>query len=131
MPLIDCPECGRQISTAAVACPQCGHPNEPAPAAVPDYFTAAQRQAPESASRAHGPSCYACDSLATTRCQSCGKLSCALHLQNIFVSHGRGGSNELRCSDCYASAKARKLVGMVVAAIVVLIMLIIFVNAFY
>ena len=26
MPLIDCPECGRQVSTAAKACPACGFP---------------------------------------------------------------------------------------------------------
>src|SRR5437016_6258186 len=26
MPLTSCPECGRQVSTAAEACPQCGHP---------------------------------------------------------------------------------------------------------
>lgn len=26
MALIDCPECGRQVSTAAAACPACGYP---------------------------------------------------------------------------------------------------------
>ena len=26
MALVDCPECGRQISTLAVACPHCGFP---------------------------------------------------------------------------------------------------------
>ena len=26
MALIDCPECGRQVSTAATACPSCGYP---------------------------------------------------------------------------------------------------------
>lgn len=26
MALIDCPECGRQVSTAAAACPSCGYP---------------------------------------------------------------------------------------------------------
>ena len=26
MALVDCPECGRQISTLAAACPQCGYP---------------------------------------------------------------------------------------------------------
>ncbi len=26
MALIDCPECGRQVSTAAAACPYCGYP---------------------------------------------------------------------------------------------------------
>jgi len=27
MALIECPECGRDISSAAVSCPACGHPN--------------------------------------------------------------------------------------------------------
>lgn len=27
MPLVPCPDCGRQVSTAAVSCPQCGRPN--------------------------------------------------------------------------------------------------------
>src|SRR5687768_13666302 len=27
MPLVPCPDCGRQASTAAVSCPQCGRPN--------------------------------------------------------------------------------------------------------
>jgi predicted amidophosphoribosyltransferase len=26
MPLIDCPECGKPVSTAAHACPACGYP---------------------------------------------------------------------------------------------------------
>lgn len=26
MALVDCPECGHQISTLAAACPQCGYP---------------------------------------------------------------------------------------------------------
>lgn len=26
MPLIKCPECGKEISSAAAACPNCGHP---------------------------------------------------------------------------------------------------------
>ncbi len=38
MPLTTCPDCGREISTAAPACPHCGRPNAPvvaAPAATP------------------------------------------------------------------------------------------------
>lgn len=27
MPLVPCPDCGRQVSTAAISCPQCGRPN--------------------------------------------------------------------------------------------------------
>jgi uncharacterized membrane protein YdbT with pleckstrin-like domain len=30
MPLTNCPDCGREISTAAPACPNCGRPNAPA-----------------------------------------------------------------------------------------------------
>lgn len=107
MPLITCPECGRQISTAAEACPQCGHPNRPV--------------APERVES--GPRCYACNATATTRCQSCGRLSCALHLESIFVSHGRGGGYELRCESCHASAMTWKIVGYVFVGIVLIIML--------
>jgi hypothetical protein len=96
MPLIPCPVCDRQISTEAEACPQCGHPNRPP--VVPSKQ----------------PGCYACNSAATTRCQSCGALSCALHLQSIYVRHGRGGGYELRCKSCYSSAQAWQKFGLIV-----------------
>lgn len=105
MPLVSCPECGRQISTAAEACPQCGHPMRPA------------------APAAAGPKCYACPAAATTRCQSCGALSCAEHLQSIYVSHGHGGAYELRCQGCYDSAWTWKVVGWVVIGVISLIVL--------
>ncbi len=105
MPLIKCPACGREISTEAEACPGCGHPNRPATPATP------------------GPRCYACAATATTRCQSCGALSCAQHLQNIYVPHGRGGANELRCANCYSSAMSMKVVGWVIGGIVLIIVL--------
>jgi hypothetical protein len=108
MALIPCPECGRQISTAAEACPQCGHPNR----AI--------------ASKDFGLNCYRCSREATTRCQSCGALSCVQHLQSIYVSHGRGGAYELRCESCYASAAAWQVFGWVLGAIVLLIVLSIF-----
>src|SRR5262249_20971228 len=107
MPLISCTACGRQISTEAEACPQCGHPNRsttPAPT---------------------GPKCYACSSIATTRCQSCGALSCAQRLQSIYVSHGRGGAYELRCERCYSSAQAWQVFGWVSFGIVLVIILVI------
>jgi hypothetical protein len=85
VPLTNCPECGRRVSTAAEACPQCGHPMCPT--------------APASA----GPKCYACPASATTRCQNCGALSCVRHLRSIDVSYGRG---ELRCESCYSSTRA-------------------------
>lgn len=113
MALISCQACGNQISSAAEACPQCGHPNSAAPRR--------QRQPT-------GPSCYACSNTATTRCQSCGTLSCASHLDSIYVRHGRGGAYELRCKDCYSSAQAWQAVGCVISIIVLIIMAVIFLN---
>ena len=107
MPLTNCPECGRQVSTAADACPQCGHP------------LLAVATAPS------GPKCYSCSVAATTRCQSCGALSCAQHLQSIYVSHGKGGTYELRCESCYSSAQAWRVFGWIVGGIGVIIVLII------
>lgn len=115
MALIDCPECGRQISTAAEACPGCGHPNRPVPTR--------RSSAPPA-----GPKCYSCSAAATTKCQRCGRLSCALHLDSIFVSYGKGGAHELRCSDCYSMAMTFKIIGIVVAVIVGIGMLIFFMT---
>ena len=100
MPLIDCPACNRQISTEAVACPQCGHPNHP--------------KTPGSAA----PPCYACTSPATTRCQSCNSLSCAVHLQSIYVQHGRGGAYELRCDSCYSSEESWQMITWAIAGLI-------------
>jgi hypothetical protein len=105
VPLTNCPECGHQVSTAAEACPNCGHP---------------MRVAPQAQS---GPKCYCCSAPATTRCQSCGALSCAQHLQSIYVSHGRGGAYELRCQSCYSSALAWKVFGWIIGGIVLIIVL--------
>ena len=107
MPLINCPECGHRVSTEAEACPQCGHPSRP-PVREPA-----------------GPKCYACSLEATTRCQSCGALSCAEHLQSIHVYHGRGGAYELRCDSCYSSASAWKVTSWVLAGIVIVVGLVI------
>src|SRR6516162_11386402 len=105
--LVNCPACGRQISIEADACPQCGHPSRlPAP-------TAATTK------------CYACAAPATTRCQSCGALSCAQHLQSIYVSHGQGGAYELRCESCYSSAEAWKVFGWIIAGIALIVMVVI------
>ena len=79
--LISCPECGHQISTEAQSCPQCGHPNRSAPPTQ------------------EGPKCYACSSLATTRCQMCGKLSCVQHVD----SSGYWGGYRLQCEGCALS----------------------------
>ncbi|MCA9071538.1 MAG: hypothetical protein KDA84_21575 [Planctomycetaceae bacterium] len=105
MPLINCSVCNRQISAAAEACPQCGHPNRPA------------------SPKPSGPRCYSCSATATTRCQRCGRLSCAQHLDSIYVSHGKGGSYELRCDDCYQSAMTWKIVGWVFGAIMLIVIL--------
>jgi hypothetical protein len=114
MPLISCPACSRQISVHAEACPQCGHPNLPTEKHLAEKHS--------------GPRCYHCSSAATTRCQCCGVLSCAVHLQPIYVSHGRGGANELRCTSCYSSAMVWKVVGYVIIAIIAAIILLIFVG---
>lgn len=111
MALVGCPECGREISTAAAACPQCGHPMQASTEVQP---------AP--------PTCYACPALATTRCQRCGALSCARHLQSIYVQHGRGGSYELRCQSCYESAANWKVVGWVITGVVLVIFLVFFLT---
>jgi hypothetical protein len=110
MPLIDCPACGNRISIEAEACPQCGHPNRPA------------TRAPE------GPKCYACSAIATTKCQSCGALSCAQHLESIYVYHGESGANELRCQSCYESARAWKVFRWIIVGVALLIILIIFLQ---
>lgn len=87
MPLIDCPVCGRGISSEAAACPQCGHPNRLVRPAPPE-----------------APQCYSCEAAATTLCQACGKRSCVFHLRSIYVSRGKGGAHELRCKRCYRDA---------------------------
>ena len=71
-----------------------------------------------------GPRCYACTGLATTRCQSCGALSCAQHLQSIYVAHGQGGAYELRCESCHSDAMVWKVVGWVFAGIVLIFVLV-------
>lgn len=111
MPLINCPACGHAISIEAEACPQCGHPNRPS-MRVPG-----------------GPTCYACSATATTRCQKCGALSCAVHLQSIYVPHGEGGAYELRCESCYASAESWKTFRWVIAGVILFIILMIFVAS--
>lgn len=104
--LTNCPVCSRQVSTAADTCPQCGHP----------LRVAAPVQA--------GAKCYSCSAAATTRCQSCEALSCALHLQSIYVTHGRGGAYELRCESCHSEAEIWKVVGGIATVIVIVVILI-------
>ena len=103
MSLIPCPECGREISTAAEVCPHCGYPirpSTPAPA---------------------GPKCYACSAVATTRCQKCNKLSCAQHVKSIYVFHGEGGAYELRCKACYGNAESWNTIRWILIGTCVLI----------
>ena len=77
MSLIDCPECGHQVSTKAPACPHCGVP------------MGSSSEAPA------GPRCYACSAAATTRCMRCEALSCAEHLR---ISHS--GPGLMVCKRC-------------------------------
>jgi hypothetical protein len=109
MPPIGCPECGCQISSAAEACPQCGHPNQLASRA------------------AAGPTCYACQLPATTRCQRCGARSCVEHLQNVYVQHMQGGAYELRCGGCFASARTWKIIGGIIT-VTMLVLMVLFVS---
>jgi hypothetical protein len=73
-----------------------------------------------------GPTCYSCAAPATTKCQSCGALSCVQHLQSIFVWYGKGGAYELRCESCYSSAMVWKVIGGIVFVILLIIMAIFF-----
>src|SRR5579871_5450072 len=129
MPLINCPACGRQISTAAEFCPQCGHPNRSA-AGRPDQFSTdfLGKDIPASTAvpATSGPTCYACSLPATTRCQRCGTMSCASHLQNIYVSYYQGGAYELRCQGCYSSASAWRTFRWILIGIIIVIMAIFF-----
>ena len=102
MALISCPECGREVSTAAEACPQCGYP--------------IHSETPELAS----PTCYTCSATATTRCQRCGALSCVRHLQSTFVLAGGGGRYELRCKSCRAEARMWMIFSFTLTAIIVI-----------
>ena len=108
--LINCPECGHTMSSEAEACPECGYPNRP--------------QARES----QGPKCYACSATATTRCQKCNALSCAQHLQSIYVRHGRGGAYELRCRTCYDEAMSWQTFNWVIAGAAVFIFILLFIT---
>jgi hypothetical protein len=46
-------------------------------------------------------------------------------LQSIYVQHGRGGAYELRCQSCYSAAVTWKIIGWVLAGVVLVIVLII------
>lgn len=47
MPLIDCPECGKRVSTAAEACPNCGYPVSARAATAAEGRPAEPPQVPE------------------------------------------------------------------------------------
>lgn len=115
MALISCPECGGQLSSAAEACPHCGYPIRETVAESPE------------------PSCYACSVTATTRCQKCGKFSCATHLEPIFVHYGKGGSSELRCQSCFKQAKEenRTLGNIVVVSLALLAVFLVIGGVFW
>lgn len=117
MPLIDCPECGRPISTEAEFCPQCGHPNQPV-ALVPA-----------------GPKCYACPAYATTRCQKCNKPSCTIHVGSVYVRPHQvdlfevePGGHQLRCAGCEEEAerdiRMTTLVIVLIIAVAVMVLIV-------
>ena len=148
MPLVPCPECGRQISTAAEACPQCGHPQalqesrEDSADANPFAFNqkgAKPRVKPQGSDpfafiqgtpQPAAVQCYCCGSLATTKCVNCGQLSCAVHLQPITITRGDDRSRELRCTTCYEQAKKIQKIGCIIAAVIGVIMLFMIVANF-
>jgi hypothetical protein len=103
MPLVNCPECGRQISTSADACPQCGYPMCAHTAAhVPT-----------------GPKCYQCSATATTRCQNCNAFSCVLHLQSTSAGRGKSYVREMRCESCRWWAHFETVFFIVAVAIII------------
>ena len=110
MPLINCPACGHRISIEAEACPECGHPNR--------HPTQAHDEA----------KCHACSATATTRCHKCNALSCAQHVQSIYVPHGEGGAYELRCKSCYDDAAFWRGFRWVILGILFIIFLIFMVS---
>ena len=52
-------------------------------------------------------------------------------LDNIYVSHGQGGANELLCQSCYSSATTWKIVGFIIAMVVMAVMFLIFSSMFF
>ncbi len=105
MSLISCPECGREISTEAVACPQCGHPNRPA-----DELK-----------------CYACERPATVLCQRCNEPSCLRHVQNYLYQFGISVPICQRCQASYARFSI--WAGVVLTVIAVVLIAILFMVA--
>ncbi len=53
-------------------------------------------------------------------------MSCASHLQNIYVSYYQGGAYELRCQGCYSSASAWRTFRWILIGIIIVIMAIFF-----
>ena len=71
-----------------------------------------------------GPVCHACASPATTRCQSCGALSGAVHVHSAYVTGGDSNRYELRCTRCQSTAMVWRIVSgilFVVAVVSVLV----------
>ena len=54
MALIDCPECGKQVSSKAPTCPNCGVPIASEPPSRPDREVAAMQAAAESKPKKNG-----------------------------------------------------------------------------
>jgi hypothetical protein len=108
--LIDCPECGRQISTTAEACPGCGHPNRPTAASA-------------------GPKCYSCPATATTKCQKCNAPSCVPHVEGVTIN--LDNIRELRCAGCVSAANGSKTFHGVMIVVVLLIAFVVMAFGFY
>jgi hypothetical protein len=64
MPLVPCPDCGRQVSTAAVSCPQCGRPNPAEHASQISTVSDVPSQTPKFAERISTPASSELDTVA-------------------------------------------------------------------
>lgn len=53
-----------------------------------------------------------------------------MHVNSIYVTHGRGGGYELRCESCYSFALIWKLVGFILFLIIGSIILLVFSGFF-
>lgn len=71
-----------------------------------------------------GPVCHACASPATIHRQSCGALSCAVHVHGTYVTGGDSNRYELRCTRCQSTAMVWRIVSGILFVVAVVSMLV-------
>lgn len=101
MALIACRECRREVSTAAAACPHCGCPVAGAAPPAPAH-----------------PRCYSCGGPASRACTACGKMCCEDHITWWNNVRNAGAT----CTDCASLSWVWTVLGLIVAAIFLLVM---------